>query len=47
MFPEQAFRKVGQNARRLILRMLDKNQDTRISAADALRHPWFSSPVAA
>lgn len=40
-FPEQSFRMVGQNARRLILRMLDVDQRTRISAADALKHPWL------
>lgn len=42
-FPEAAFRRVGMNAKRLVLRMLDRDQKSRISAEDALNHPWLSS----
>lgn len=42
-FPEAAFRRVGMNAKKFILRMLDMNQTTRITADQALSHPWFTS----
>jgi serine/threonine protein kinase len=41
-FPEEGFRRVGQNARRLVLRLLDMDQATRITAGQALVHPWLA-----
>lgn len=32
---------VHPSAQDLIVRMLDRNADTRITAAEALQHPWF------
>lgn len=41
-FPEKSFRRVGQNARRLVGRLLDMDQTTRITAEQALTHPWMA-----
>jgi calcium-dependent protein kinase len=42
-FPAQPWsRGVQPSAQDLVLRMLDRNAERRISAADALQHPWFA-----
>jgi serine/threonine protein kinase len=37
----QSLRNVSQNCRDLLGRMLEPDPTQRISAADALTHPWF------
>eukprot|EP00826_Nyctotherus_ovalis_P016295 TRINITY_DN1470_c0_g4_i3.p1 TRINITY_DN1470_c0_g4~~TRINITY_DN1470_c0_g4_i3.p1 ORF type:complete len:460 (+),score=131.30 TRINITY_DN1470_c0_g4_i3:102-1481(+) len=40
-FNGEAWKKVSMHAKDLVKRMLDTNFETRITAADALEHPWF------
>jgi serine/threonine protein kinase len=36
---------VSKNAKELLTRMLDKDPYKRISADDALSHPWFKDNI--
>eukprot|EP01125_Pyxidicula_operculata_P015676 TRINITY_DN5345_c0_g1_i2.p1 TRINITY_DN5345_c0_g1~~TRINITY_DN5345_c0_g1_i2.p1 ORF type:complete len:406 (-),score=50.77 TRINITY_DN5345_c0_g1_i2:38-1255(-) len=42
-FPQELFSNISQSAVDLIKRLLDTKPQSRISAADALSHPWFSN----
>ena len=40
-YPARSWDKISAKAKDLVARMLDKNRLTRITAAEALKHPWF------
>jgi len=40
-FNEKYWGKVSSEAKDLVKKLLDKNPDTRLSAEEALSHPWF------
>ncbi|OQR82636.1 calcium/calmodulin-dependent protein kinase type IV [Achlya hypogyna] len=41
----RAWRRVSKEAQDLIRRLLDVDSATRLTAAEALRHPWLTSPA--
>ncbi len=43
VFHEKYWSKVSDNAKNLVLAMLNTSADDRISSEDALHHPWFSN----
>jgi len=45
-FDDPAWEAVSGGARGLVARLLDPNPATRLTAADALRHPWVAGGVA-
>lgn len=42
-FPEEQWSSVSESAKNLISRMLDRSPYARISATDALAHPWIAA----
>lgn len=46
-FDDSALRQVSPQARNLLQQMLQKDPSRRVSASDALRHPWLNSEEAA
>lgn len=41
-YPPRNWDKISEKAKDLVAKMLDKNRLTRITAAEALNHPWFN-----
>jgi serine/threonine protein kinase len=41
-FPREAWAGISPEARQLVEAMLERNPAARISAAEALAHPWFA-----
>lgn len=44
-FPDQYWGKLSPESKDLVSKMLIKDQNERISAAEGLQHPWFSLNV--
>lgn len=44
-YPRSLWADISPQARQLVERMLDRNPATRISAADALQHPWLCATL--
>lgn len=42
-YPKEEWSKISDSAKQLIERLLDVNPATRITAVDALKHPWLES----
>ena len=40
-YSEHDWKDISMDARRLIIALLDRNIDRRLSAKEALAHPWF------
>ena len=38
---QETWRTISENAKSILVSLLDKNPETRISAEEALKHPWF------